>query len=442
MGKNNVNYYLLSDENEESREMREKIKILLESKEVSNLLLAAQIMKSAGIPLTLIPFAWVYAYWHRSSEVRKLYQVIFKKFASQSLQQYNKEHWKWKYRTIARESVLQNNLEKICQHEDLNPNVVGSTILGLYEGQKAVRFCLLHPKVEKLPILKLLLEKGNGTSLHLVNLELTSLPEEIGQLQELTELDISGNQLEVLPEGFFQLPKLRRLHYHYTPLNSETLAKIEKYHPKVVAEQWYDKGVRNYYAGEYKISVKNFKECLKFFPEHAEAWNRLGYSYRFLNQHGKSVECYEKSLALDQDNAFAWANLVEAYCQIQKYEEALNICEEKIKNWQKLNHQSTTDYANMWFIKGLALFYLDRHEESMNANDECIKVNNYAGAWYNKACSSAKLNRKEDMFLFLKEAIKLDKEYIKMATKDKDRDFENFYEDPDFKSFLLHIKKH
>lgn len=48
-------------------------------------------------------------------------------------------------------------------------------------------------------------------SLTLKNALLEELPDEISQLQSLTEINLSGNRLHSLPKGFYELKKLRRL---------------------------------------------------------------------------------------------------------------------------------------------------------------------------------------------------------------------------------------
>jgi tetratricopeptide (TPR) repeat protein len=285
---------------------------------------------------------------------------------------------------------------------------------------------------ETRPILTILRELVEDNSLDLSNFQLEYLPNEICELTELTRLDLSHNLFTQLPEEIGKLQKLNHLHIQGTPLAKAEELRLKKILPQVVANQKFDQGQAFYSTGKYKQAVNAFAEATNILPDFALAWNWKGYCHKFLNNHTISRVCLEKSIELDANDAFAWANLAEVLCALGEYQLALEICHKTLQNLPHLTQKTLQDEANLWFFKGLVHFWRAEYDQAHQANDQTIALNNYAGAWYNKACSYSKQHNKSDMLLCLEKAILLDRRNTKLLKEDKDRDFEAYYEDPDF----------
>ena len=60
--------------------------------------------------------------------------------------------------------------------------------------------------------------KSGATDLNLSNMNLTELPDSLGQLTQLIELNLSNNKLIVLPEWLGQLTQLQKLNLESTQI--------------------------------------------------------------------------------------------------------------------------------------------------------------------------------------------------------------------------------
>lgn len=418
----------LTKDSPKTREMIRKIKDLFFSNEKDNIQLGLQFLKSGGLPNSLLTVVFVLAHWHPDDEIRTSAIPLLKKHQSDSLTNHLKKHWKWHFRELKIEKDISPVLENLSSHPDINIQDLGNFVFKI--SGKGASFCLKNQTTSPKNILEKLLQK-KGQYLSLTHFQLDELPEEIGDFSQLKMLDISGNNFEILPDSFRKLKNLERLIYKKTPLHSDTLNFIRKEIPMIFARKFFDDANHLFQQAKYKDAIKKYTEAIDSFPEYAEAWNRKGYCYRFLNNDVEALFCYKKSVSIDEGNTFAWANMAEALCSLEHFNEALKVCEDTLNNFSQMTHKTTQDESNLWFVLGLVHFWLKNYQKALNANDECLKLNQYLGAWYNKACCFAKLGEKSDMLKCLEKSFE-DEEYIKMATKDKDKDFKTYYKDKDF----------
>jgi cytochrome c-type biogenesis protein CcmH/NrfG len=85
----------------------------------------------------------------------------------------------------------------------------------------------------------------------------------------------------------------------------------------------------DYRAGKKAVKAKNWTSAISYleksvqkYPQHADAWNYLGYSYRKNGNLDKAFPAYEKALALDPKHLGAHEYLGEAYLQAGKLPQA------------------------------------------------------------------------------------------------------------------------
>ncbi len=420
------NYYLL-DDTPESRAMTEKLKSLVSNGEESNLNLAFQLLRAGGVPQELFTQMTVLAKFHPNTGIRKDAESLFKKFCPEDLKNFVKTNWKNKYRSIYNEKVLKDILSQICEHPVLDKEIFGKMIYKIH--RRGVKFCIESPEIENLWILREILEED---TISLENLELSALPPEISRFPQLKHLNINGNQFEMVADILQELKALESLTHEHTPLKESEIIKLQNQFPLIYAKNYFDKGNHHYYYAKYTEAIIEFDKSLEIHPGNAEVWNMKGYCYRSMDDHQEATECFEESIALDNQNALFHANLAEALCSLKEYHKSIEICGETLDKFQSFAKGTQLDESNLWFIKGLANFWLKEYEQSIEDNNRCIQLNNYAGAWYNKACSYSKLNQKQEMLDSLEESMKMEDEYVEMAEKDVDRDFDTFYEDADF----------
>lgn len=423
----NKNFFLTKD-SPETREMIRKIKDLFFSNNKDNIQLGLQFLKAGGLPSSLMTTVFVFARWHPDNEIRNLALPLFKKYQSDALATHLQKYWKWHFRELKHEKDIFPVLQNLSNHPAINGQDLGNFIFKITG--KGASFCLKNLTTSPKNILEKLLRK-KGQYLSLAHFQLDELPEEIGNFTQLKMLDISGNNFEFLPDTFQKLKNLERLIYKKTPLHSNTIDLIRKEIPMVFAREFFDDANHLFHQGKYQDAIQKYTEAIDSFPEYAEAWNRKGYCYRFLNNDAQALFCYKRSVSIDEGNAFAWANIAEALCNLEHFKEALKVCEDTLNNFSQMTQKTKQDEANLWFVLGLVHFWLKNYHEALKANDECLRLSQYLGAWYNKACCFAKLEKKQAMLQCLERSFE-EEEYIKMVTNDEDQDFKAYYQDEDF----------
>ncbi|TAH30585.1 MAG: hypothetical protein EAZ06_02700 [Cytophagales bacterium] len=272
---------------------------------------------------------------------------------------------------------------------------------------------------------------------------LTILPKELFLLDSLESITIDNSAIEEMPPEFFEMKSLKSFSYNKTALKKNRTFNhlLKKKIPLLVATNLYKEAKDNYWGNRYKLSSKKIQKCVKIYPHSALFWHWYGEIHRITDDHGLSEIGFLKSLAIEKDNAFATIKLAEVACHFRKCEEALQICDDYLNNIQNYSKEKQDMQSDAWFIKGLAYFWLKDYQKSLVCNDKSIKLSNYAGAWYNKACAYSKLNLKTEMLNHLKKSFDLDYEdYYPLASKDEDKDFDTFYDDEDFKTLLKQYK--
>jgi cytochrome c-type biogenesis protein CcmH/NrfG len=78
----------------------------------------------------------------------------------------------------------------------------------------------------------------------------------------------------------------------------------------------------NYLAGkkavkakDWSTAIRNLEQAVKSYPQNANAWNYLGFSYRKSGNLNKAFPAYEQALKIDPKHRGAYEYLGEAYLQ-------------------------------------------------------------------------------------------------------------------------------
>ncbi|MGD1839536.1 MAG: tetratricopeptide repeat protein [Thermonemataceae bacterium] len=424
----------------EKIELKEKLVALLESKQVDNILLGITLTNTQQMEKVLYTYLLLLAWYHPYKEVRKAARKSVQPVpATRRIKGVLQE--KKLFRKLTQQSKIFTLLEEMNYFKEIDEKVLGNFFFHLTELPGAAMFCLKYETTSPQQILKTLQVKD---SLSLKGFDLDTLPEAVGHFTHLVSLDISRNRFKVLPDSIFKLKKLEYLRHTDTPLSEETLQQIALHLPRLKAKQHFDKGDYLYRSKKYKEALEHFHEATEVEATYAPAWNWKGYTLRALEMYKEATNCYQQCLALDKQDTFAWANLAEALCHLRQYAASLETVEKGLEACAGLvrNYRTQTHEANLLFTKGLNYFWLKDYHACLKANAASLQLNNYAGTWYNNACAYAKLYKKKEMLDALEEALQLKREnYLNMALKDIDGDFEHYYEDEDYQALLERYKE-
>ena len=100
----------------------------------------------------------------------------------------------------------------------------------------------------------------------------------------------------------------------------------------------------------------------------------------------KQVECYTKSLEINPRYAMEWFGKGVAFCELGKYEEAINCFDIALKISPRRG-----------LAKKYTFYKLRKYEGTLKCHDKALKLNlRDAAAWYNTLilCPRCKLNPK------------------------------------------------
>lgn len=415
----------LLEATEEAKQMRENIRDLLASEIPENITLALQLIQGGGMHTSFI-----YPLWANYYNIDKFFQ----KQVHNLLKDYLPHNANYKTLSVPR---LLQIVQDLMEREPIECNV-GEFVRWIfpqishkiayfdhfYTTYPAYRHALVQAKIA--------FEK----TFDLQKSTLPCLPTEIGDFPNLTVVNIQESTIAELPESFFKLQKLRKFHYEKTPLarNKPLLKRTENELPLLTAITLCDKATRLYYSENYKAAAKQMEQAIALVQDDFECWRWYAETHRLAEKKKVALQGFEKAQELNPKSGAVYAKIAELKCGEHKREEALEMCEYFIQNMSYYEYDDSAE-SDVYFVKGLALFWLKRYDESILAYKRANALNDYAGTWYNLACSYSKRGNKTEMLTHLEEAFVRDwDEYYFFCLEDKDRDFEDFWEDRDYQN--------
>ncbi|MEM7180613.1 MAG: hypothetical protein AAF518_06860 [Spirochaetota bacterium] len=411
--------------------MEEQIKLLFETGETANLKIGMQILKASRRPRALLSYILAIYLFHTQKQFRLAARNIFVKYASSSLRSYVTTFWNWRYRNLTKESTLKTYLERLTSTPEIQTNEFANMVFRLTG--KGAAFCLEYNTMQQEELLSLLVF---DTSLSLQDFGLKAFPEGITNLTFLTHLNLSGNKFASLPESIQNLKKLEYLHLYRTSLNFPQRKQLQRLLPLVYATQKLNAG-KSLDSKEKDKKLRLYSQALRIYPKFAKALIEKADFHSELEEYEFAKIEYQKALQLQPQDAHIHSCFAEAICRLGQYQETLVFCEKALQNFSNFVKKDSVDKFNLYFFKGLAHFYLQQYENALQANDASLQIQNYPGAWYNKACSYSKLSKKKEMLLSLEKALQiLPQEYYHMAVRDEDKDFQPYWNDTNFQQLL------
>ena len=114
----------------------------------------------------------------------------------------------------------------------------------------------------------------------------------------------------------------------------------------------------------YEEAIRHLKACVKYQPEHEEAWHELGFCYEMLEKDACALYCYEQQL---NNNPYAYLT---------------------------------------WYNRGIVLSRMGRLEEAIKSYDFATVVEeNFTAAWYNRGNVLARLSRFDEAIVCYQTAL-------------------------------------
>lgn len=435
--------YLL-DETPETEPLREQVLNLLTSDVQENLVLALQLIKGGGMHPSFILPLWA-KFPNLPANQKRTASSLLKSMYANGKQVTAEEN---KLKFVVADYDYATFERVYARLQDFYPAHCSLENFALFFFPVMNKVAFFDFFYEKLPAMRVfLLEKMKDESesdyISFGGSRLACLPAEIGAFPALRVINIEYSLIKELPENFYTLSKLRYFHYQNTPLAQDepAIKALKKRMPALEATRFLDDATNLYYEEEFKKAANKMRKAVSLLDNDALIWQWYGETHRMAELHPQSLEGFEKASALNPNSGYLWGKLAELKCTHKFYDEALQMCETFLQNPSRFEY-SHSDEGDVLFVHGLVLFWLKRYDESIVAYQKSKALSNYAGTWYNLACSYSKKGDKTQMLAHLKEAFILDwDEYYRTCLQDEDKDFDDFYEDADFKKLLKDFKR-
>ena len=82
---------------------------------------------------------------------------------------------------------------------------------------------------------------------------------------------------------------------------------------------------------QFLDSIASFKKAIEINPDHASAYNGLGYAYDSLGQHQKAISSYKEAIRLNPNDAGTHNNLGHTYEKLDQYQDAVASYKEALR---------------------------------------------------------------------------------------------------------------
>ncbi|TAF63196.1 MAG: leucine-rich repeat domain-containing protein [Cytophagales bacterium] len=213
--------YYLTQENEETEEMIERLSDLLQSNELSNQLLALEIMLGAGIPQKLLYEVIMCYIWQNNTKVKQISEILLEKFLPNTLVLHLKRNVRTAY-NMPNEATMTQYLKNLL-HPLLSADALGLTFY--QKTGKGKKFCFDYPEA----FLHICQQELKNKVLFLGSLGLKNVNEALGEMKMVKILYLQQNHLESLPYSLETMNHLRLINLtnNHLQIFPEVLYQLE-----------------------------------------------------------------------------------------------------------------------------------------------------------------------------------------------------------------------
>ncbi len=171
-----------------------------------------------------------------------------------------------------------------------------------------------------------------------------------------------------------------------------------------LAEAYYNRGFSKSKLGDYKGAIEDYNEVIRIKPDDADAYNNRGVLKKELGDHKGAIEDYNEAIRIKPDYAGAYSNrgiskkeLGDHKGAIEDYTEAIRI---------------KPDYAMAFNNRGNSKSKLGDYKGAIEDYNEAIRIKpDYADAYNNRGNSKSKLGDYKGAIEDYNEAIRIKPDY-------------------------------
>ncbi len=141
---------------------------------------------------------------------------------------------------------------------------------------------------------------------------------------------------------------------------------------------WNKLGIAHMKTGRYEDAVLAFQKAVEIDPLYSDAWNNMGDALATLERHQEALETYNHALVINGNDLYALLHKGISLQETGHSTEAMGIYQEVIRlaDREMRKHPNYAEYdAEIWTLKGEALFRLGRFAEAVTAYDAALQIN-------------------------------------------------------------------
>ena len=150
------------------------------------------------------------------------------------------------------------------------------------------------------------------------------------------------------------------------------------------AEAWHAKVLPLRDLKRYDDALRASDKAIDLSPDVERFWIRKGHILFHLERYEEALKMFDKGIELAPRDWTYLGDKGRVLNSLKRYNEALTVCEEAIElcmddphSWKKkgeLYEFVAFIIAEIWSIKGFALYYLERYKEALSAWDKSIEL--------------------------------------------------------------------
>lgn len=410
----------------------EKIQQLIASGEEKSIALALQLIENGGLPPTLFTYVFAVYLFYNRDELAYQAQAILEKQAYDTWEECCLIPTDWHY--VAGERIGMNEfsitdyLIKVNALEAINTATLANLVLKFTGWGGA--YCLHNKTASNYEILQEIFEDGE---LSFEDFNLASLPDEIGHFTQTKELVITGNHLSDLPDSIANLTLLETLDFEAEELDKQVIDKLESFFPKLMAKHYYDLSEDAIDDKDFELVLQYANKALNLDATDIEYWLNKGNALGQLHKYAEAYTIFEKCEQMQPHHILALAGKIQTKFFQKEYAQAMKIALYTLSLFDKHPTISRDEEEDIYALKGVIHTCTGEYLQAHEAYDKALSI--YAEhdmALYNKACTYALQENKQEMLKYLKECLKYswDDTFAKQALKDED--FTAYWHDEDF----------
>ncbi len=173
---------------------------------------------------------------------------------------------------------------------------------------------------------------------------------------------------------------------------------------KLQAQEMWKLGNEAFWQKNFDDAVEKYDFSLKWEPT-SVAWINKSGVFIESERYEEAIEACDEAIRLNQERVEAWINRGLAFDRLGQFDKAIKSFDEAL-----LNDEQNVE---AWTNRGNAFRRLARYEEALESYDKALaNQDEFLPAWYNKGIALSKMGRIEEALVCFSQAVRIDPSFF------------------------------